>query len=62
MKQSRTTNDSPPCTPTSSPYEFMRGIGNLCIGQHTEPRYDSRRLIELLIDGPRQQHPDGSDA
>ncbi|MEU7478030.1 helix-turn-helix domain-containing protein [Lentzea sp. NPDC042327] len=34
------------------PYELMRGIGNLCIGQADE-RYDPRRLIALLLDGLR---------
>ena len=29
----------------------MRGIGNLCIGRDNDPRYDPRRLIELLLLG-----------
>jgi AcrR family transcriptional regulator len=33
------------------PYELMRGIGNLCIGRDDDPRYNPRRLIELLLDG-----------
>jgi AcrR family transcriptional regulator len=33
------------------PYELMRGIGNLCIGRGDDPRYNPRRLIELLLDG-----------
>ncbi|MER5204908.1 TetR/AcrR family transcriptional regulator [Streptomyces sp. NPDC002825] len=46
--------------PGIQPYELMRGIGNLCIGRDTDPRYDPRRLIELLLQGLRQQHsPDG---
>jgi AcrR family transcriptional regulator len=32
-------------------YELMRGIGNLCIGRGDDPRYDPRRLIELLLKG-----------
>lgn len=36
------------------PYELMRGIGNLCIGRDDDPRYDPRRLIELLLDGLRR--------
>lgn len=36
------------------PYELMRGIGNLCVGRDTDPRYDPRRLIELLLEGLRQ--------
>lgn len=33
------------------PYELMRGVGNLCIGHDSDPRYDPRRLIELLLQG-----------
>lgn len=32
-------------------YELMRGVGNLCIGADNDPRYDARRLVELLIAG-----------
>jgi Transcriptional regulator SbtR-like, C-terminal domain len=32
-------------------YELMRGIGNLCIGVDNDPRYDARRMVELLIAG-----------
>lgn len=35
-------------------YQFMRGIGNLCIGTETDPRYDARRLVTLLVTGLRQ--------
>ena len=35
-------------------YELMRGVGNLCIGADSDPRYDARRLVELLIAGLRQ--------
>lgn len=31
--------------------ELMRGVGNLCIGAGKDPRYDPRRLVELLLDG-----------
>ncbi|WP_328307130.1 TetR/AcrR family transcriptional regulator [Streptomyces sp. NBC_00442] len=34
-------------------YELMRGIGNLCIGAESDPRYDARRLAETLIAGLR---------
>ncbi len=34
-------------------YELMRGVGNLCIGADTDPRYDARRLVELLVAGLR---------
>ncbi|MFE2478393.1 TetR family transcriptional regulator [Streptomyces sp. NPDC059389] len=36
-----------------SAYQFMRGIGNLCIGAGTDPRYDARPLVELLVEGLR---------
>jgi AcrR family transcriptional regulator len=32
-------------------YELMRGIGNLCVGADNDPRYDARRMVELLIAG-----------
>ena len=31
--------------------ELMYGIGNLCVGADTDPRYDARRMVELLIAG-----------
>jgi AcrR family transcriptional regulator len=34
-------------------YELMRGVGNLCIGADSDPRYDARRLVEILIAGLR---------
>ncbi|WP_329359474.1 TetR/AcrR family transcriptional regulator [Streptomyces sp. NBC_01483] len=37
-------------------YELMRGVGNLCIGADSDPRYDARRLVELLIAGLRLTH------
>ncbi|MFJ2771308.1 TetR/AcrR family transcriptional regulator [Streptomyces sp. NPDC087300] len=39
------------------PYELMRGIGNLCIGRDSDPRYDPRRLITPLLQGLRQPQP-----
>ncbi|MFJ9611547.1 TetR/AcrR family transcriptional regulator [Kitasatospora sp. NPDC101176] len=38
-------------SPGIEPYELMRGIGNLCIGRDDDPRYDPRRLVELLLRG-----------
>ena len=35
-------------------YELMRGVGNLCIGAETDPSYDARRLVELLVAGLRR--------
>ena len=40
--------------PGTQRHELMRGIGNLCIGRDSDPRYDPRRLVELLLRGLRQ--------
>jgi len=32
----------------------MRGIGNLCVGAESDPDYDARRLVAVLIAGLRQ--------
>ncbi|MCH6170332.1 TetR/AcrR family transcriptional regulator [Pseudonocardia alaniniphila] len=32
-------------------YELMRGVGNLCIGADSDPSYDARRMVELLVAG-----------
>ncbi|SCE72208.1 transcriptional regulator, TetR family [Micromonospora coriariae] len=37
--------------PGMDAYELMRGVGNLCIGADSDPNYDARRLVELLIAG-----------
>ncbi|MFF7788937.1 TetR family transcriptional regulator [Streptomyces sp. NPDC007991] len=37
-------------------YAFLRGIGNLCAGADSDPRYDARRLVALLVAGLRQPH------
>ena len=34
-------------------YEFMHGIGNLCIGGGDDPGYDPRRLVAVLLQGLR---------
>lgn len=31
--------------------ELMYGIGNLCVGEDLDPRYNARRMVELLIAG-----------
>lgn len=31
----------------------MRGVGNLCIGADSDPDYDPRRLVGILIAGLR---------
>ncbi|AVT41564.1 TetR/AcrR family transcriptional regulator [Plantactinospora sp. BB1] len=33
--------------------ELMRGVGNLCIGADRDPRYDARRMVEVLLAGLR---------
>lgn len=38
-------------SPDVGAYELMRGIGGLCVGADNDPRYDARRLVELLIAG-----------
>jgi AcrR family transcriptional regulator len=37
-----------------SPYALMRGVGNLCIGAESDPRYDARHLVGLLVAGLRR--------
>jgi AcrR family transcriptional regulator len=39
--------------PDMDAYELLRGVGNLCIGAETNPRYDARRMVGLLIAGLR---------
>jgi AcrR family transcriptional regulator len=34
-------------------YELMRGVGNLCIGADSDPDYDPRRLVGILVAGLR---------
>ncbi|WP_235632095.1 TetR/AcrR family transcriptional regulator [Mycolicibacterium rutilum] len=34
-------------------YEFMRAIGNLCVGADADDRYDARRMIGVLLAGLR---------
>jgi AcrR family transcriptional regulator len=36
------------------PYHLMRAVGNLCIGDETDDRYDARAMVRLLVDGLRQ--------
>ncbi|MFE2225123.1 TetR/AcrR family transcriptional regulator [Streptomyces kronopolitis] len=43
--------DADEIRPGTHAYELMRGIGNLCIGRDSDPRYDPRRLVELLLRG-----------
>ena len=39
--------------PGMDAYELMLGVGSLCIGADRNPRYDARRMVELLIAGLR---------
>ncbi|MFE2013606.1 TetR/AcrR family transcriptional regulator [Streptomyces sp. NPDC059491] len=48
------TVDAGETRPDVDAYGLMRGIGNLCIGTDTDPRYDPRRLVGLLLVGLRQ--------
>ena len=41
--------------PDADAYGLMRGIGNLCIGADTDPDYDARRMVQLVIAGLRPQ-------
>ncbi|MBV8143409.1 MAG: TetR/AcrR family transcriptional regulator [Gammaproteobacteria bacterium] len=38
-------------SPDIDAYELMRGIAKLCVGADNDPRYDARRMVELLIAG-----------
>jgi AcrR family transcriptional regulator len=35
-------------------YELLRAVGNLCIGADSDPRYDARRAVGLLLAGLRR--------
>ncbi|MEU9828033.1 TetR/AcrR family transcriptional regulator [Micromonospora chersina] len=39
--------------PDVDAYGLLRGVGNLCIGAGNDPRYDARRLVQLLVAGLR---------
>lgn len=43
--------DAGEISPGTQPYELMRGIGNLCIEHDSDPDYEPRRLVELLLRG-----------
>ena len=36
-------------------YELLRGVGGLCFGAGSDPHYNPRHLVELLIAGLRIQ-------
>lgn len=35
--------------------EVMRGVGNLCIGAESDPRYNARKMVGVLIAGLRER-------
>jgi AcrR family transcriptional regulator len=37
--------------PGLEPFALLYGVGNLCAGAGRDPRYDARRLVDLLIAG-----------
>jgi AcrR family transcriptional regulator len=39
--------------PDTDALELLFGVGNLCIGAGTNPRYDARRMVQLVIAGLR---------
>ncbi|WP_433600144.1 TetR/AcrR family transcriptional regulator [Nocardia sp. CA-135953] len=41
--------------PDMDPFELLRAVGNLCIGAGNTPRYNARRMVDLLIAGLRRQ-------
>jgi AcrR family transcriptional regulator len=41
--------------PGTDAFELMLGVGNLCIGADSTPRYDARRMVGLLIAGLRHE-------
>jgi AcrR family transcriptional regulator len=45
--------------PGQDAFGLLLGIGNLCAGAGSDPRYDARHLVELLIAGLRQPRPAG---
>ena len=36
------------------PFALLRGVGNLCIGADSDPRYDARRMVALVLAGLRR--------
>jgi hypothetical protein len=52
LEAAATTGD---IRPGLDAYELLRGVGNLCVGAGSDPRYNPRHLVELLIAGLRMQ-------
>lgn len=47
--------DAGEITSGTDPYEFLRAVGNLCIGAGSNPRYNPRRVVALLVRGLHNQ-------
>ena len=43
--------------PDIDPFGLLYAVGNLCAGGGADPRYDARRMVELLIAGLRKDEP-----
>jgi AcrR family transcriptional regulator len=41
--------------PDVDAYGLMRAVGNLCIGADSDPGYDARRMVQLVLAGLRRQ-------
>lgn len=41
--------------PDVDAYELLRAVGNLCAGTAGDPRYDARRMVDLLVAGLLQR-------
>ncbi|OIJ64371.1 TetR/AcrR family transcriptional regulator [Streptomyces mangrovisoli] len=50
----RAAADGGEILPDLDAYTLMRGVGNLCVGAESDPAYDARRLVALLIAGLRR--------
>ena len=37
-------------------FELMYAVGNLCVGDENDPRYDARHMVGLLLDGLRDRN------
>ena len=40
-------------SPGTGAYELMRAVGNLCIDQGSDGRYDARHMVDVLLSGLR---------
>lgn len=49
----RAAGDAGEIRPAVDAYGLLRAVGNLCIGVDSDPRYDARAMVGLLIAGLR---------